>query len=107
MFDFFRRRKSESAGFSHNAPGFRMIVEDVFSISGCGTVVTGTVEYGTLCVKDLISIRGAHGCLPARVDGLESCCQSVKTVRAGDRAGVLLRKVQHTQVAQGDRLEKD
>ena len=107
MFDFFRRRQSKSAGSSRNAPGFRMIVEDVFSISGCGTVVTGTIECGTLCVKDRISIAGKHGRLPARVDGLESCCQSIKTARAGDHVGVLLRKIQHTQVEQGDCLETD
>lgn len=107
MFDFFRRRQSKAADSFHNAPGFRMIVEDVFSISGCGTVVTGTIECGTLCVKDRISIAGKHGRLPARVDGLESCCQSIKTARAGDHVGVLLRKIQHTQVEQGDCLEKD
>lgn len=107
MFDFLRRKQSESAGSSHNASGFRMIAEDVFSISGCGTVVTGTIEYGTLCVKGRISITGTHGRLTARVDGLESCCQSVKTARAGDHVGVLLRKIQHTQVEQGDCLEKD
>lgn len=115
MFGFLKRKMPwvEKRPEENGAPqpegisGFRMTVEDVFSVPGASTVVTGTVECGVLRVKDEIFIMGKRGRLSARVDGLEKDCRTIKIAQAGERVGVCLHKIAHTQVEQGDILLKD
>jgi elongation factor Tu len=86
-------------------PFFRMTIVDVFFIKGRGTVVTGTVESGTLKVGDEIKITRASS-LPrsVTVTGIERVRQLLSEASAGDDVGVLLRGVEKKDVQRGDVL---
>jgi len=86
-------------------PFFRMTIVDVFFIKGRGTVVTGTVESGTLKVGDEIKIARASS-LPrtVTVTGIERVRQLLSEATAGDDVGVLLRGVEKKEVQRGDVL---
>lgn len=98
------RRRTATASQQNSAGAFRMIVDDVFTISGRGTVVTGRIEAGAVRVGDEILVSGKNGCLPTKVDGLEQFQKIVETAQTGDFVGVLLRGVTHDQVEKGDVL---
>jgi elongation factor Tu len=82
---------------------FQMTVEDVFSIRGRGTVVTGCIESGVVQVGDTIEIRGAS-ITHTVVSGIEMFRKTTKQAQAGDTVGLLLRNVTHEQVQRGDVL---
>ena len=85
-------------------PLFRMVVQDVFSIAKRGTVVTGTVEAGTLKVGDEILIRGRGTEKKALVTGIEAFRKVQQQANQGDSIGVLLRDINRTEVQSGDEL---
>jgi elongation factor Tu len=85
-------------------PFFRMTVEDVFSIKGRGTVVTGQIESGTLRVNDEIYIRRPTSSRRTTVTGIESFRKLLDQAQAGDNVGVLLRDVTKQDVQHGDVL---
>ena len=86
-------------------PAFRMTVEDVFSIKGRGTVVTGKIESGTLKVGDEIQITGQAGVKKtAIVAGLEMFRKKLTEVKPGDGVGVLLKDVARDEIQKGDIL---
>ena len=85
-------------------PLFRMTVEDVFSIRGRGTVVTGQIESGTLTVGDEISFRREGVFKKAVVTGIEAFRKQLQQAQAGDNVGVLLRDVNKPDIQRGDVL---
>jgi elongation factor Tu len=85
-------------------PLFHMIVEDVFSIRGRGTVVTGKIDTGSLKVGDEIMIRGAKGDKKAVVTGIEAFRKTLEQAKSGDTVGILLRDITKEDVAKGDEL---
>jgi elongation factor Tu len=85
-------------------PFFRMTVEDVFSIKGRGTVVTGKVESGTLKVGDEVSIQGKNGERKTIVTGIEMFRKTMSQANAGDNVGLLLKDIAKPNVQQGDVL---
>ncbi|MFZ1042059.1 MAG: EF-Tu/IF-2/RF-3 family GTPase [Anaerolineales bacterium] len=85
-------------------PSFRMTVEDVFSIKGRGTVVTGKIETGTVKVGDEIVIQGKSGELKAVVTGVEMFRKTMNQANAGDNIGLLLKNIAKPDVQQGDLL---
>ncbi len=85
-------------------PFFHMVVEDVFSIRGRGTVVTGKVEAGSLKVGDEIVIRGRGADKTAVVTGIEMFRKVRDQASAGDMVGVLLKDVAREDVQRGDEL---
>jgi elongation factor Tu len=85
-------------------PFFRMTVEDVFSIKGRGTVVTGQIESGTLRVNDEVYIRSARSSRKTIVTGIEAFRKILDQAQAGDNVGVLLRDVTKQDVQHGDVL---
>ena len=85
-------------------PLFRMTVEDVFSIRGRGTVVTGQIESGTLTVGDEISFRRESVLKKMVVTGIESFRKQLKQAKAGDTVGVLLRDITKPDIQHGDVL---
>jgi len=85
---------------------FLMPVEDVFSISGRGTVVTGRVERGEIKVNEEIEIIGLKDTQKSVVTGLEMFRKLLDSAMAGDNVGVLLRGVEKTQVERGQVLAK-
>lgn len=88
------------------AGAFSFKVEDVFSISGRGTVVTGRVASGEVRVGDEVCFRSATGAsIKCRVNGIEMFRKVLDTARAGDDAGLLLAKVKREDIEVGTTIE--
>ena len=85
---------------------FLMPVEDVFTITGRGTVVTGRVERGTLKLNDEVEIVGIKPTKKTVVTGIEMFRKQLDFAEAGDNAGVLLRGVAREEVERGQVLAK-
>ena len=85
---------------------FLMPVEDVFSISGRGTVVTGRVERGIVKVGDEIEIVGIKPTLKTTCTGVEMFRKLLDQGQAGDNVGVLLRGTKREEVERGQVLAK-
>ena len=85
---------------------FLMPVEDVFSISGRGTVVTGRIERGIVKVGDEIEIVGIKPTLKTTVTGVEMFRKLLDQGEAGDNVGVLLRGTKREEVERGQVLAK-
>ncbi len=85
---------------------FLMAVEDVFSITGRGTVATGRVERGTVKVGDEVEIVGLGDTREVTVTGLEMFQKTLDESVAGDNVGVLLRGVQKEDIERGMVLAK-
>jgi elongation factor Tu len=86
---------------------FLMPVEDVFSITGRGTVATGRVERGTVKVQDTVEIVGLKTAVTSTVvTGVEMFRKILDYAQAGDNVGCLLRGVQRTDIERGQVLAK-
>jgi elongation factor Tu len=85
---------------------FLMPVEDVFSISGRGTVVTGRVERGIVKVGDEIEIVGIRPTMKTTCTGVEMFRKLLDQGQAGDNVGVLLRGTKREEVERGQVLAK-
>ena len=85
---------------------FLMPIEDVFTISGRGTVVTGRVERGVVKVSEEIEIVGIRDTAKTVVTGVEMFRKVLDEGRAGDNIGVLLRGVKREEVERGQVLAK-
>ena len=86
---------------------FLMPIEDVFSITGRGTVATGRVERGVLHVSDEVEIVGIHEeTRKTVVTGIEMFRKLLDEAQAGDNIGALLRGIQRTEIERGQVLVK-
>jgi len=85
---------------------FLMPIEDIFSIEGRGTVVTGRVERGKVHVGDEVEIVGYHPTKKTVVTGLEMFNKTLDEGMAGDNIGVLLRGIKKEEVRRGQVLAK-
>ncbi len=85
---------------------FLMPVEDVFSISGRGTVVTGRIEKGTIKVGETIEIVGIRDTQTTTVTGVEMFRKEMDQGEAGDNCGILLRGIGKDDVERGQVLVK-
>jgi len=85
---------------------FLMSIEDVMTITGRGTVVTGRVERGTLKLNDEVEIVGIKPTQKTVATGIEMFRKQLDEARAGDNAGVLLRGISREQVQRGQVLAK-
>ena len=85
---------------------FLMSIEDVFTISGRGTVVTGRVERGVLKLNDEVEIVGLKETKKTVVTGIEMFRKSLDFAQAGDNAGALLRGINRDDVERGQVLAK-
>jgi elongation factor Tu len=85
---------------------FLMPIEDVFSISGRGTVVTGRVERGIVTVGDEVAIVGIKDTTKTTVTGVEMFRKLLDEGRAGENVGVLLRGTKRDEVERGQVLAK-
>ncbi len=88
------------------AKPFLMSIEDVFTITGRGTVVTGRVERGQLKLNDEVEIVGLHDTKKTVVTGIEMFRKQLDYAEAGDNAGVLLRGIAREEVQRGQVLAK-
>ena len=89
-----------------NDKPFLMSIEDVFTITGRGTVVTGRVERGTLKLNDEVEIVGIKPTQKTVVTGIEMFRKQLDFAEAGDNAGVLLRGIAREDVERGQVLAK-
>ena len=89
-----------------NAKPFLMSIEDVFTITGRGTVVTGRVERGKLNLNDEVEIVGIKDTQKTVVTGIEMFRKQLDYAEAGDNAGVLLRGISREDVERGQVLAK-
>ena len=85
---------------------FLMSIEDVFTITGRGTVVTGRVERGKLKLNDEVEIVGIRDTQKTVATGIEMFRKQLDYAEAGDNAGVLLRGISREQVERGQVLAK-
>ena len=83
---------------------FLMPIEDIFTISGRGTVVTGRVERGTVKVEDEIEIIGMRPTVARVVTGIEMFNKELDSGMAGDNVGILLRGTKKEEVERGQVL---
>ena len=89
-----------------NTKPFLMSIEDVFTITGRGTVVTGRVERGQLKLNDEVEIVGIRPTQKTVVTGIEMFHKQLDYAEAGDNAGVLLRGISREEVERGQVLAK-
>ena len=85
---------------------FLMPVEDVFTITGRGTVATGRVERGTIKIQDPVEIVGLKATQTSVVTGIEMFRKSLDYAQAGDNAGILLRGIERKDIERGQVLAK-
>ena len=85
---------------------FLMPIEDIFSIEGRGTVVTGRIERGTIKLNDEIEVVGLKPTQKTVITGIEMFNRSLDEGRAGDNAGILLRGLKKEDVERGQVLAK-
>lgn len=115
MFGFLKKKKSEEELYLEDlnqrrqvrdgGAGFELKVEDVFAVSGRGTVVTGRVSRGTVSQGDRVLIRGREGrVLETKIGGIESFRKARRSAAEGDVVGLLLKGVRKDQVEPGDIL---
>ena len=85
---------------------FLMSIEDVFTITGRGTVVTGRVERGELKLNEEVEIVGLKDTKKTVVTGIEMFRKQLDSAQAGDNAGILLRGTTREEVERGQVLAK-
>jgi elongation factor Tu len=85
---------------------FLMPIEDVFTITGRGTVVTGRVERGELAVNTEVEIVGIRDLQKTTVTGIETFHKQMDSAQAGDNTGLLLRGIERTGVERGQVIAK-
>lgn len=126
LFDFFKkpktdleqyyedrnRREKEMRAASEDVQpagytGFRITVEDVFTITGRGTVITGRVETGSVSVGDVVTlVRKDGSSRSVTITGIEAFRKIKNSAAAGENVGLLLRQVNRDEVGKGDVLIK-
>ena len=99
---------NSSAPLTENSSiGFRLTVQDVFSIKGRGTVVTGQIESGSVGVGDTVRQTRPDGTSrDVIITGVEMFRKVVKTATAGDNVGLLLRDLGRSDIGAGDVLTR-
>jgi elongation factor Tu len=85
---------------------FLMPIEDVFSIKGRGTVITGKIEQGVIKIGDSVEIVGIKDTQTTTVTGIEMFHKQLDQGQAGDNAGLLIRGIEREQVERGQVLAK-
>jgi elongation factor Tu len=85
---------------------FLMPIEDVFSIEGRGTVITGRVERGTIKLNEEVEAVGLHPTQKTVITGIEMFNKQLDDARAGDNAGILLRGLKKEDVSRGQVIAK-
>jgi elongation factor Tu len=85
---------------------FLMPIEDIFTISGRGTVVTGRIERGVINMNDPVEIVGIRPTASSTVTGIEMFQKTLDQGQAGDNVGILLRGIEKKDVVRGQVLAK-
>ena len=84
-----------------------LVVDDVFTITGRGTVVTGTVAAGSFQLGDSVQIvHDGHGTLTTTIQGIEAFRQLLSSANKGDQVGILLQGVDRQDIGKGYAIRK-
>ena len=83
---------------------FRMEIEDVFSIRGRGTIVTGHIKQGSLSTGEVVELRGQGYPREVIIEAIEMFHRKVEQAGAGDHVGLVLKDITKDQVQRGDVL---
>lgn len=87
--------------------GFSIIVDDVFSITRKGTVITGCIKSGTICTGDTVTLQRVDGTSRnVVVTGIEQYRKVLDVAHAGEYVGILLRDILKSDISKGDMLVK-
>jgi elongation factor Tu len=81
-----RASQFQHMSMSGSADSFRMTIEDVFTITGRGSVVTGKIELGRVCVGDTVYIEST----PYVINGIEAFRRNIDSATVGDNVGILI-----------------
>lgn len=130
LFDLFRKPKTEQEEYYENydrqrqdsakasvdsafvdnyntSTGFSLTVEDVFTITGRGTVVVGHIASGSVSVGETITLKRTNGySCSVTVAGIEMFRKMLNTAKEGDNVGLLLRGLTKADIGRGDILMK-
>ena len=128
LFDLFKRPKTEqeeyydnydrqaasqtsafetNTGYFDTSAGFSFTVEDVFTITGRGTVVTGRIALGSVSVGDTVTLKRTDGSTQVvTIIAIEMFRKILQTAKEGDNVGLLLREVTKAGISRGDMLLK-
>ena len=82
---------------------FHFVVDDVFTIMGKGTVVTGRVLSGEIHIGDIVNIAGS---ITTEVTGIEMFRKTLEYAKEGDNCGILLKDISRDQISRGDVITK-
>lgn len=113
--EFEKELKENYTSESNNAPvnsykteTFRLVVEEVFSITGRGIIVVGKVESGSVSVGDTVKILDCYGYenQTTTITGIEQFRKLLNTANVGDNVGLLLRGADRNAVKRGDIIVK-
>ena len=113
IFSFFKKEKTDLEQYYedraknevHSDTGFRVTVEDTFSITGRGTVIVGQIESGAVAVGDEVTLLRLDGSRQKVVIvGIEQFRKIVNRAVAGDKVGLLLRGLTKNDIGKGDVL---
>ena len=97
--------KEEIAAFHQSHPNAKLIVEDVFTISGRGTVVCGMTKV-PVALQDMVTIYRPDGSqCPSRITGITQFREDKDKVGAGENVGLILRGLERSEVSRNDVLE--
>lgn len=99
--DQYLEPKSEAPSVGLPTTPFLLPVEDVFSISGRGTIVTGRVERGAISVGDWVELVGIKETRRVQVNGVEMFRKPLEVAQEGDNVGLLLRGVERDEIERG------
>ena len=127
LFDLFKRPKTEQEEYYENydkqnsskaddtaftdnyytSTGFSLTVEDVFTITGRGTVVVGRVASGSVKVGDTVTLKRTNGStITVTITAIEMFRKILQTAKEGDDVGLLLRGLTKADIGPGDMLVK-
>ena len=82
-----------------------MVVDDVFSIKGRGTVATGRVESGSFSIGETVRIQKQDGTsMMSTITGIEAFRKILDIAQAGDNCGLLLRDIERSSIERGDQI---
>lgn len=117
LFDFLKKPKTELEEYYdqraktvsfENSGDFEFTIQDVFSIKGRGTVVTGRVMSGRVQVGDRVMLERTDGMrMDVKIGGIESFRKLVNEAIIGDNVGILIKDIDKNSVKRGDRLTKN
>lgn len=98
---------TQQSYFNPQGDNFQFLVDDIFTITGKGMVVTGNIKSGTISVGDSVNIvRNGMVVKSTTITGIEEFKKLLKTAQAGQNVGILLSEVRKKEIAKGDILTK-